>query len=251
MRTGRNQFSQYLTYNPDLRERAIVDRIYHSFKNTPYANRRLIVQAVQFSEVRQYTRNFTQDKLKFTKLSAGTRKALSCVTTAGILAIPSQVPTYSSGSLSFFRDDSSLIDQFLKFGGAHRNGRLCCKLFKGGDIGLIYELLFHWRTIFKKELGRVKSVLGFTYSHLTLNNTGEGWEVRLPSNHTLTEGEEDQLRDFALSYSNLFDDVIALKVAAGSENEKEVDEEDSAEPEEDTTAEDIIKGLGGWQDEHD
>ena len=92
---------------------------------------------------------------------------------------------------------------------------------------------------------------GFTYSHLTLNNTGEGWEVRLPSNHTLTEGEEDQLRDFALSYSNLFDDVIALKVAAGSENEKEVDEEDSAEPEEDTTAEDIIKGLGGWQDEHD
>jgi hypothetical protein len=48
MRAGRNQFSQYLTYNPDLRERAIVDRIYHSFKNTPYANRRLIVQA-QFS----------------------------------------------------------------------------------------------------------------------------------------------------------------------------------------------------------
>ena len=73
MLTGRNQFSQYLTYNPDLRERAIVDRIYHSFKNTPYANRRLIVQAVQFSEVRQYTRNFAQDKLKFTKLSAGTR----------------------------------------------------------------------------------------------------------------------------------------------------------------------------------
>ena len=84
------------------------------------------------------------------------------------------------------------IDQFLKFGGAHRNGRLCCKLFKGGDIGLIYELLFHWRTIFKKELGRVKCALVITYSHLTLNNTGEGWEVRLPSNHTLTEGEEDQ-----------------------------------------------------------
>ena len=97
----------------------------------------------------------------------------------------------------------------------------------------------------------MKSALVFTYSHLTLNNTGEGWEVRLPSNHTLTEGEEDQLRDFALSYSNLFDDVIALKVATGSENEKELDEEDSAEPEEDTTAEDIIKGLGGWQDEHD
>jgi hypothetical protein len=53
MLKGRNQFSQYLTYNLDLRERAIVDRIYHSFKNTPYDNRRLIVQAVQFSEVRQ------------------------------------------------------------------------------------------------------------------------------------------------------------------------------------------------------
>jgi hypothetical protein len=86
MRTGRNQFSQYLTYNPDLRERAIDDRIYHSFKNTPYAyaNRRLIVQAVQFSEMQQYTRNFAKDKLKFTNLSDNTRKALNCVTTAGI-----------------------------------------------------------------------------------------------------------------------------------------------------------------------
>ena len=88
------------------------------------------------------------------------------MTTAGIRLIPSQVPTYSSGSLSFFRDDSSLIDQFLKFNRSHRNGRLCCKLFKGGDIGLIFELLFHWRTIFKKELGRVKCALVFTYSHL-------------------------------------------------------------------------------------
>jgi hypothetical protein len=168
MRTGCNQFSQHLTYNSDLRERVIVDRIYHSFKNTPYANRRLIVQAVQFSEVKQYTRNFAQDKLKFTKLSENTRKALNCVTTAGIRSIPSQVPTHSSGSLSlsFFRDDSSLIDQFLKFGGAHRNGRLCCKLFKGGDIGLIYELLFHWRAVFKKDLGRVKCALIFTYIHL-------------------------------------------------------------------------------------
>jgi hypothetical protein len=125
-------------------------------------------------------------------------------------------------------------------------------LFTGGDIGLIYELLFHWRAIFKKELGRVKCALGFTHIHLTLNNTGEGWEVRLPSNHTLTEGEEDQLRDFAHSYINLFDDVLALKVTAGSESEKELDEEDGAEPEEDTTAvEDIIAGLGSWQDEHD
>jgi hypothetical protein len=125
------------------------------------------------------------------------------------------------------------------------------QIFKGGDIGLIYELLFHWRTIFKKELGRVKCALVFTYSHLTLNNTGEGWEVRLPSNRTLTEGEVDQLRALALSYSNLFDDVIALKVAAGSESEKELVEEDGAEPEEDTPAEDIIADLGSWQDEHD
>jgi hypothetical protein len=63
--------------------------------------------------------------------------------------------------------------------------------------------------------------------------------------HTIAEGEEDQLRDFALSYST------ALKAAAGSESEKELVEEDGPEPEEDAAAEDIIAGLSSWQDEHD
>jgi len=137
--------------NPDLRERAIVDRLYHPFKNTPYANRRFIVQAVQFSEVQRYTHLFALEKLTYTKLNDKTRHAINCVTTAGITYIPTQVPTYCSGSLSFFHNGSSRIDQFLTFDKAHSNGRLCCKLFKGGDIGLIYEVLYHWRAVFKKR----------------------------------------------------------------------------------------------------
>lgn len=235
--------------NPDLRERAIVDRVYHSFKNTPYANRRLIVQAVQYSEIQRYTRKFRLAKLSFTKINEKTRKALNCVTTAGIHQIPSQVPTYCNGSLSFFRDDSNLIDQFLSFETAHTNGRLCCKLFKGGDIGLIYELLYHWRAVHKKDTGRVKCALVFTYSHLTLNNTGQGWEVRLPGNHTLTPSEERQLREFALTYSNVYDDVIANKEVAGTTCEEEPGEEGKQEEEATAiTADSIINGLGEWQD---
>ena len=238
--------------NPDHRERAILYRLYHSFKNTPYASRRLIVQAVQFSEVQRYTRLFTVDKLTYTKLNDKTRAAINCVTTAGINYIPTQVPTYCNGSLSFFRNDSSLIDKFLTFDKAHSNGRLCCKLFKGGDIGLIYELLYHWRAVFKKDTNRVKCALVFTYSHLTLNNTGEGWEVRLPDNHTLSQAEENHLREYALTYCNLYDDVLASKGIAGQEDQGHDDEEEQP-PELEAatlaTANSIINGLGDWQDE--
>jgi hypothetical protein len=60
-----------------------------------------------------------------------------------------------------------------------------------------------------------------------LNNTGVGWEVRLrlPGNHTLTPTEERQLREFAITYSNLYDDVIANKGVAGTACEEEPGEE--------------------------
>ena len=253
---GRNQFSQYLLVNPDLRERAIVDRFYHSFKNTPYCNRRLIVQAVQYSEIQRYSRLFKSGTLTLTKINDSTRKAINCVTTAPISFIPTTVPTYSTGSLSFFRDDTSLIDQFLAFERTHTNGRFCCKLFKGGDIGLIYDIRYHWRAVYKKELQRVKCALVFTYSHLTLNNTGDGWEVRLPGNHTLDPAEEIRLREFALTYQNLYDDVLANKSIAGtackeelghdSEEEQHDEEHESATA---ATADSIINGVGDWQDE--
>jgi hypothetical protein len=50
-----------------------IDRVYHSFKNMPYANRRLIVQAVQYSEIQRYTRKFKHAGLTFTKINGKTR----------------------------------------------------------------------------------------------------------------------------------------------------------------------------------
>jgi hypothetical protein len=107
--------------------------------------------------------------------------------------------------------------------------------------------------VYKKDIGRVKCALVFTYSHLTLNNTGGGWEVHLPENHALTPTQERQLREFALTYSNVYDDVIANKGVAGTACEEEPEQEEGQEQQEeaatDAKSDGIINGVGDWQDE--
>ena len=229
--------------HPELRCRAIADRFFNAVKSTPYAFRRLIVQALDSSEIRHYCKLFLTLGTNQANINKRTREAINCVYKGPRLHIPEKVCIFWSGVVSIIGSTAIPLEKFCSFNQSHANGRLCAKRFKGGDIGLIYQVNVTWRLIYRSALHRVKSAAVFTFSHLTINRTSSGYEVRLPDNHKLPADQEERLRQVALQYAHLFDDVVL------QDDDDPVVAEAQTDPEtelEGRVADDILAGKGEW-----
>ena len=237
------EFGEVVRVQPELRSRAIADRFYNAVKSTPYAHQRLIVQAVHGTEIRHYCKDFTKLTQNQCKVNKATRAAINCIYKGPLLCIPENVCIYWRAGVTLIGSKADVLENFCSFQQTHLHGRLCAKRFKGGDIGLIYQVTVTWRSVYRKTLHRVKTAAVFTFSHLTLNKTSRGYEVRLPDNHRLNRDFEARLRLIALSYSELFDDVLL-------EDDDDTGVADAeAEPEthlQGQVADDILAGKGDW-----
>jgi hypothetical protein len=234
--------------NPNLRLRAIADRLFNSVKTTPYSSRRVIVQAVEESEVRAWFKGALTIGTTWTKIGKKTRTALDNIYRGRKHYIPDEICTVYKAGTSIIGGTRDTLEGLTDFSQSHEFGRLCAKRFKGGNIGLIYELKVFWRSVFKSKLQRVKTAAVITFSHLTLNKHSGGYVVRLPDFHGLLKSQEAKLRDIALTYSKLFDDN-----EDGTETDDDnVIPEAAADPEsqlEARLAERIMQGTGDWAKE--
>jgi hypothetical protein len=235
--------------NPDRRLVALRDRLYKAVKSTPYANRRVVIQAVSYTEVAHWCKVFLKvTPSKSIKLPKRTKEAVEKLSSNFRERIPDAVQTFYHGKLSIWGATALKLETFLQFAYSHVLGRFNCKRIRGGDIALVYEIEVHWRSRYTKVNNRVRTAAVFTFSHCNLNKTTDGYTVRLPQFHGLTIEREASLRAIVLRYSNLFDHVVGIEEF---DFDEEPDEEEACEDPAslEARAQAIIQGSGNWQDE--
>jgi hypothetical protein len=167
-------FESAVAVNPDIRYNAVRDRFYKAIGSTPYFNRRIVVQAVAFTEIVNWCQLFLPVlPAKSLKIPKKTQKAIKTVVTR-LRCIPDTITTFYNGKLSIWGQTGLKLEKFLQLAHSHELGRFNCKRLRGGDIAIIYDVEVHWRSRYYKKLNRAKSAAVFTFSHCNLNRTASG-----------------------------------------------------------------------------